>query len=430
MPTITTINIAIEIFSSTLCFIFIVCILSVDTLKLKINRVFIGVLLSNIAVMLSDALAFYSIGKPQTRYYVYNYIGNFFCYIFSYVLIIVFSYYITLYFSTKTKVNKAPFRAVLIIQCVAIALTVVALFNNMYFTIDENNIYHRESLYWLSQMLGMAGMAINAGLIIYHRKSLDKIEGLAFACYIILPVVAIIVQTLVYGLVTVYIASTITIIFIYIGIQAQQGRIIKEKELALTQSRISVMISQIQPHFLYNALASISHLCEETPTAQEAIIKFSEYLRVNMDSLTQNNPIPFSKELEHVSQYLWLEKLRFEERLNVEFNIEAQGFMLPALSLQPIVENAVRHGITKKREGGTVKIEARETETSYLITVTDDGLGFNAQRLPQDGRNHIGLQNVRARLAAMCGGALTVKSEIGIGTVAEIEIPKNAGVGN
>ncbi|MDL2295125.1 histidine kinase, partial [Ruminococcaceae bacterium OttesenSCG-928-D13] len=230
-----------------------------------------------------------------------------------------------------------------------------------------------------------------------------------------------------YGLVTVYIASTLSIIIIYLSIQAQQNRIMKERELELTQSRISVMLSQIQPHFLYNVLASINELYDGNPKAQQAIVTFADYLRGNMDSLGENCMIPFSKELQHVQQYLWLEEMRFEERLQVAFDIQADGFLLPALTVQPIVENAVRHGLFHKKNGGKVTIATCETPEGHCITVVDDGVGFVPEAGKADGRSHIGIENVRGRLDAMCGGALTIESTPGRGTVATILIPKQKG---
>lgn len=419
------VNITIELCCSILCLSFVFAILITDPSKTKLNRAFIGVLLSNIAVMLSDALAFWSIGKTQPVFFVLNYIGNYFCFFFSYVLIMAFSYYMTLFFSTKTRMKRTGLYAVLVIQGLAIVLSVVALFNGMYFVIDENNVYHRQGWYWLSQMLGMAGMLVNGVVIIAHRKLLNPTERFAYASYIVLPAIAIVIQTLVYGLVSVYIASTLSIIIIYLGIQAQQGQLLKEKELELTQSRISVMLSQIQPHFLYNSLVSISELCDIDPKeAKRLAIAFSRYLRRNMDSLEQTRPIPFEKEMEHVLTYLLFEKRRFEERLNLAYDIRVTDFFLPSLTIQPIVENAVRYGVTKKEDGGTVTIRTWETEGAFHVAVEDDGAGFDPSSPKKDGRSHIGLENVRNRLQAMVGGSLAVQSESQRGTTVTISIPK------
>lgn len=217
------------------------------------------------------------------------------------------------------------------------------------------------------------------------------------------------------------------IVNLVIDLRVQYKEAIRYQQLQkeLYESRVAIMVSQIQPHFLYNSLTSIAMMCSIDPeTAQEATITFAEYLRGNMDSLKQKTPVPFSKELEHLKKYLYIEKLRFGDDLNIEYDIQATDFMLPQLSIQPLVENAVKHGVGMKREGGTVTIAARETETAYEVIVSDDGVGFDTEADKNDGRSHIGMDNVRRRLDEMCGGKVEITSQIGQGTVSRVIIPK------
>lgn len=201
----------------------------------------------------------------------------------------------------------------------------------------------------------------------------------------------------------------------------------KSQELMneLLQNRMRIMLTQIQPHFVANTLTTISALCETDPmTAKSVTEHFAHYLGDNIDALSHDTPMPFLKELEHVEHYLYLEKIRFDERLNVVMDTTVTGFYLPALTLQPIVENAVKHGITKRLEGGTVTIRSKESKDNYIISVIDDGVGFNdRQKLSGDGK-HIGIDNVRARLRLQCGGSLYIQSIVGLGTTAKIIIPK------
>lgn len=193
----------------------------------------------------------------------------------------------------------------------------------------------------------------------------------------------------------------------------------------LYESRVAIMVSQIQPHFLYNSLSSIAMMCTIDPeTAQEATVTFADYLRGNMDSLKQKEPVPFSKELEHLKKYLYIEKLRFGKKLNIEYDIGTEDFVLPQLSIQPLAENAVKHGISKKRGGGTLRIATRETDDSYQVIVSDDGKGFDVNEVKDDGRSHIGMENVKRRLKDMCDGEVTIESKIGEGTVATVTLPK------
>ncbi|MGN0641966.1 MAG: sensor histidine kinase [Huintestinicola sp.] len=193
----------------------------------------------------------------------------------------------------------------------------------------------------------------------------------------------------------------------------------------LAENRISIMLSQIQPHFLYNVLNTIYYLCDkDKETAQEAISEFSDYLRRNMDSLTASAPIPFFMELKHLQSYLNLEKLRFGDDLNIEWDIRVEGFTIPALTVQPIAENAVKHGICRSEDGGTVKISSRETEDSFEVEVWDSGPGFDVNKAVSHYNSHVGIRNVRERLMRMCGGTLDITSGSGTGTSAVIRIPK------
>lgn len=208
-----------------------------------------------------------------------------------------------------------------------------------------------------------------------------------------------------------------------IGAQMVMRYIRRERELQDSQTKI--MLSQIQPHFLYNALCVIQDLCHGTaPEAEKATVEFSEFLRSNLDSLRATAPIPFAAELKHTRNYLSLEQRRFGEDLKVVYDIETQDFSLPALTLEPIVENAVRYGVLQREDGGTVWISTREEKDAFCVTVRDDGVGFDVTVPKQDGRSHVGIQNVRDRLDRMCGGSLVIASTPGKGTVATITVPK------
>lgn len=196
-------------------------------------------------------------------------------------------------------------------------------------------------------------------------------------------------------------------------------------ESELIESQIANMFSQIKPHFLYNSLLGIKQLCDTEPRkASDALEHFAYYLRGNLYFVSDSKLIPFKKELDHVQDYLYLEKMRFEERVNICWRIDFTDFLIPPLTLQPIVENAVRHGLTKKEEGGTITIRSERTKDAILITVADDGAGFDTTRAIDDSRPHIGLKNVKKRLNTQCGGSLQIHSEPGTGTEIKIVLPR------
>ena len=209
-------------------------------------------------------------------------------------------------------------------------------------------------------------------------------------------------------------------------LELQRSRLEAEKnmiEAELKESRVSIMLSQIQPHFIYNTLGTIERMCLKDPQkAFELVRNFSLYLRGNFSELDSVVPIRFTDEMKHVEYYVNIEKVRFPD-MNIEYHMEATDFVLPALSVQPLVENAIKHGLMRLETGGTVKIHSYETLTHFCVEVTDDGVGFDADG-PIDEKKHVGLRNIRGRLNAMVAGDLVLESKPGVGTKAVIMIPK------
>ena len=193
----------------------------------------------------------------------------------------------------------------------------------------------------------------------------------------------------------------------------------------LIESRISTMMSQIRPHFIYNTLGSIEQLCElDPPKAGELVHNFAKYLRGNFGELDNTKPILMSQEMEHVHYYINIEKVRFPD-IMFSFEMRSEDFNLPALTVQPLVENAIKHGLMKLQKGGAIRVVSYETDTDYCVSVEDDGVGFDTSMLLDD-KKHIGIRNIRYRLKAMVGGTLTIESTQGVGTKVLITVPKEA----
>ena len=209
-------------------------------------------------------------------------------------------------------------------------------------------------------------------------------------------------------------------------LELQRSRLEAEKnivEAELKDSRISIMLSQIQPHFIYNTLGTIERMCLKDPQkAFDLVRNFSLYLRGNFSELDSVTPIRFAEELKHVEYYVNIEKVRFPD-MNIEYDVETTDFVLPALSVQPLVENAIKHGLMRLESGGTVIIHSYETPTHFCVEVKDDGVGFDTS-LPIEEKKHVGLRNIRGRLKAMVDGELIIESKPGEGTKAVIMIPK------
>jgi signal transduction histidine kinase len=213
-------------------------------------------------------------------------------------------------------------------------------------------------------------------------------------------------------------------------LELQRSRLEAEKsimEAELKESRISIMLSQIQPHFIYNTLGTIERMCLKDPEKAFHLVRnFSLYLRGNFSELDSVTPIRFAEELKHVEYYVNIEKVRFPD-MNIVYDVETTEFVLPALSVQPLVENAIKHGLMRLETGGTVLIRSYETPTHFCVEVKDDGVGFDTT-LPVDEKKHVGLRNIRGRLKAMVDGDLILESKPDAGTKAVIMIPKEVTV--
>ncbi|MCP1102048.1 sensor histidine kinase [Aequitasia blattaphilus] len=224
-------------------------------------------------------------------------------------------------------------------------------------------------------------------------------------------------------------------LFVFVLIQAflfvratvkmiENSRKVMEYEEEITRSKIAIMLSQIQPHFLYNALNTIHYLCKTNPElAAVTVEKFSKYLRGNMDSLKERKPIPFERELQHLENYLAIERLRFEE-VDFEYELEVRDFLIPSLTIQPLVENAIKYGVAPLEEGGVVTLRSYENKKNYYVEIEDNGKGYNPEEKQRDGRSHIGITNTTERIETLLGGSLSIESVVNKGTKVTIKLPK------
>lgn len=215
----------------------------------------------------------------------------------------------------------------------------------------------------------------------------------------------------------------------------------------LHDSQLQLMMGQIQPHFMFNTLSSIRTLIKVNPdVAYDMVYDFSNYLRANVDNLTNMDGIQFSAEVSHIESYVAIEKVRFGSRLNVEYDIQESEFMVPPLSIQPLVENAIKHGVCKRPEGGTVWLRSYRDGTDYIVEVQDDGVGIAPERLESilsgglpdnESGGHIlltgngsedhkstGMRNIITRLKEMSNATLEITSEVGKGTMIKVIFPQ------
>ena len=374
------------------------------------------------ALLFSDAAWWVVEGISGLR--LWNLLINVFRFIVTTMLIFYFWRYVV----TALRLDGAYRRIADIIMYVLLIPAVLACFANLfvplYFSISDDGVYFREPLFlWSQAYFGIGLVIATIGFFVSEVPVKDRLIA---ASFVLIPVFNQIITLYSFELSTEYCAMLISIVLVFgvLVTKREKEHIAMEKELY--EARVNVMVSQIQPHFMYNALTSIAMMCRIDPdTAQEATVTFAKYLRGNMDSLRQSSPVAFEQELEHLKKYLYIEKLRFGDMLNIEYDITATDFRLPLLSIQPLVENAVKHGVGMAEDGGTVKISTRETETAFEVIISDDGLGFDVSApIKDDGRTHVGMDNTKRRIKEMCGGEIKIESAVGKGTTATVILPK------
>ncbi len=420
--------------SSALAYLIITVFLLIGTvassdLKLPVNRWFFLTVLLSVLLVISDFTVVFCEGHTGPFFSMLARVADCFSFSFQGLSIFTFGMYYYDLLNTKIKINSDIRFLFGALSAVCVFLAIFAAFFGLYARFDEYNHYYQQNTYWIGSICPMITTAILIFLAVRSRKVLPTGEFLSLVAYPLILIVAYTIEVLFPGIWVSNFGAALAYLLLYTNIQveARHQSVMRENQLA--EARIAVMLSQIQPHFLYNSLASIEYLCdiEGAKKAVSAVQDFSEYLRGNMDSLTYKNPIPFKRELQHTNLYLSLEKRRFVDRIQTEYDIAVTDFFLPALTLQPIIENAVRHGITKRDEGGIITVRSFEDEAFWHITVTDDGVGFVMDEKRKNDHSHVGIENVRSRLKSMCGGTLEITSTLGIGTTATISIPKTGG---
>ena len=323
----------------------------------------------------------------------------------------------------------------------AITVTLLGLVNavNLVLPILTNILFYDTWLYWASAQI-LANVILLGCLIREFSVSKGKERWLYLGS--ILPLLAFALDVIMtdlglwkgglaskYIFIVFFIAAMVTVLKVIpnsinalaLAKDLETERIVLNAQL--TESRVSTMMSQIRPHFIYNTLGSIEQLCNIDPgKAGELVHNFAKYLRGNFRELDNPKPILMSQEMEHVRHYISIENVRFPD-MTFSFEMNSDDFHIPALTIQPIVENAIKHGLMKLQKGGTIRVISYETDTHYCVSVEDDGVGFDTGVLI-DERKHVGIRNIRGRLKAMVNGTLEIESKEGVGTKVLITIPK------
>ncbi|MCR4924351.1 MAG: histidine kinase [Lachnospiraceae bacterium] len=303
-------------------------------------------------------------------------------------------------------------------------LHIIAYFTDyFYFSLPDGRFFMKPSHPFLFAPY-IAILIIDFVFLILRHKMLSKKYFFAFLFYLIPVLIATTIHALAFSATILNIAAVISSIAMYLLVLTDQVEQYTKQQIAIANQNAKILVLQMRPHFIYNTMTSIYYLCEQNPKkAQEVTLSFTTYLRKNFNAVVINDTIPFSKELEHVNAYLSVEIAQYEDSLFVEYDIPNTDFRLPPLTLQPLVENAIKHGMDPDSESLHILIKTRKTEAGNIILVKNDGPGFD----PKDvfSKNNA-LSNIKRRLEMMCNGSIRISSNEADGTSVEVVIPVNS----
>lgn len=411
------------------CAIFTSIILVVIILKQKQTteiKNFILFTLASALAQWTDIVVYLCVGNSELIHL--NYIVN----VLSYALSVFASYlyliYLFAYFEDRRKIkyHKLYRQVPFIYMVICIAIYTSSIWNDLFFRIDTAGYYHSTQLSFLSSAMLLPVALFSFFEILKNRKYTSKRDSVIHFLYNIFYLALGIIDSA-KSLTLHYIAMTVFVllIFVFIGLEKEQELEKNQKELAL--SELNALRLQMNPHFIYNTLASVDALITVDPeAARDLVEKFIKHLR---GSYLDNSPllVPFADELENIKYYLSVEQTRFPG-IKIDYDLKITDFQLPPLTVQPLIENAIKHGICGRDESeGTITISAYDDEKAYYIRIADNGIGFDTKApLIPSKRNHLGVQTTKKRLELICKGTLDITSIVNVGTQSLITIPKES----
>ena len=326
--------------------------------------------------------------------------------------------------------KKAVF-AFELLQIPNILLLLLTPFTNALYYIDTNNDYNRSWGYWIWQAVTILTFVFIGVVIIVKWKNISNYLKRIIITATIFPMTALVTSPFISAVSLNNIMVAITALILFIIYERNKTEItlksIYELERAkteLAESRLTMMLAQIKPHFIYNTMNAIMELCYTEPElAAETIAHFSDYLRGKLNAFDSKEMSLFDDELALIKEYLSIEYADHNKVFRMEYDLACTDFRLPALSVQPLVENAVKHGIDRYSADSLVKLITYEDAQNIYIKVTDNGTAEQGDDTLFASERGVGLNNTAERLRMLCGGDISVTHDVN-GTSAVITIPK------
>jgi len=294
------------------------------------------------------------------------------------------------------------------------------------FIVHADGTYTTEHAHYLGYLLVTLFMVIDLLIILVHREKLNIRQQLAFGAYAILPLISILIRRWILEIYLVALASSLSMTVMLVVAMYEQTEEYRQQVKRNAQMETQMMISQIQPHVLIAVLNVIQEIGRTNPEkAISAIGDCAKLLKHNMTVMSKNCPVSFKDELDNAMLYISLERLRYGDDLDVHYYLTTTQFILPTLTLQPLIENAIGNAVgTKRGEQGRITIGTDEYSDRYEVVITDNGSGYLTDSSQDAAMRIAGIDNIKNRLRVVCGGDLRVETAGGKGSTVTMILPK------
>lgn len=428
MSTLQYVHFSIELWGAFFCLIAIATVAIKKDADKSASFKLIVLLASSFFLMVSDAMAWLFHGNPSTAGYYIVRIANFSAFFFGFLTMPLVAEYITHIIKKRSGIHGLYWKYLeWALFFLGTVLLVVNVFHEFLYSFDALNTYYRLAFGILPGAIAFFGIVITFGVVMEYLRYLRTFEKIATIIYLVLPIIAVIIQSLHYGISFTYLSLVLSTLTLFISFEVNTVQAMVEKEKKLAEERIRLFNQQIQPHYIFNSLAVIKYLCRKDPEeATKAIDEFSGYLRESTDFMNGADLVPVERELDLVKHYFYMQQKNYGSQITFRCEAEDTGFKVPPFTIQTAVENALKHGLRSQvMENGCLTVTTRLDGNTHLITVEDNGVGFDTNILEKDtSKEHVGIKNTQARLRLLCNGTMDIQSEPGNGTTVTIRIPK------
>ena len=428
MTTLQYLHFSVELWGAFFCIVATAIIGISRNFDKKGSFMLIALMLNSTILMISDAMAWLFRGVPSNTGYYAVRIANFTAFFFGFLTMPLVAEYITHIIKKRSGIAGIFWKYIeWILFSISGILLIVNTRKEFIYTFDNRNTYYRLEFGMLPGVIAFVGIIITFGVVMEYIKYLHTFEKIATIIYLVLPIIAVVLQSFHYGVSFTYLSLVLSSLALFISFEVNYVQYNSEKERKLAEERIRLFNNQIQPHFIFNSLSVIKYLIRKSPEeAVDTVEEFAGYLRSSTDLMNKDECVPVNQELNLVKHYAYMQQKRFSDSIKYVFDIKDDNFSIPPFTIQTIVENALEHGLRESgKDDGVITVKTYKKGKAHIVEISDNGSGFDTQILEDESNNeHVGIRNTKARLRLMCNGSIDVTSNTGNGTVVTMKVFK------